>query len=89
MDVGQRMETGSGLKMTFSIGPQIGIAPIPDTLNETSQSIIWVSPCKGEVLRRWRCTLKERIQPTKSSTAKTRHALLVDMMSSLYGNVPG
>lgn len=28
-------------------------------------------------------TLKERMQPMKSRTAKTRHMLLVDMMSSL------
>lgn len=28
-------------------------------------------------------TLKERMQPMKRRTAKTRHMLLVDMMSSL------
>lgn len=34
-------------------------------------------------------TLKDRMQPMKRRTAKTRHMLLVDMISSLYGNVPG
>lgn len=49
----------------------------------------FIRDTKASYARIFILTLKDRMQPMKRRTAKTRHMLLVDMISSLYGNVPG
>lgn len=63
-------------------------------VNKYSVSVLeylysFIRDTKASYARIFILTLKDRMQPMKRRTAKTRHMLLVDMISSLYGNVPG